>query len=230
MKIKIIGIGGIATWLVDPLVRFLIYTIQSDRQITLVDGDSFEDRNRNRQVFSKNGKKAEIKAEQLRSVFPSLEITALTEYVTLDNVVTVIREDDIVFLCVDNHRTRQLVSDRCEELENVVLFSGGNEDTDGNVQIFVRKDGENVTLPLTSEYHPEIAYPEDKNPGEVAGCQALMNSEPELNSQLLPMNFAVASAMLSAFFCYMEGVLLYDELYIDIKSGSNRPVRWTQKN
>ena len=46
-----------------------------------------------------------------------------------------------MFLCVDNHKSRMIINNYCKQLNDVILFSGGNEFTDGNVQIYVRKEG-----------------------------------------------------------------------------------------
>jgi hypothetical protein len=85
-----------------------------------------------------------------------------------------------------------LISDRAEELDNITVVSGGNELTDGNILLHIRKDGENVTLPLANKYHPELLKPGDKNPGDEPekGCQVMAAAEP----QLVATNFAAASA------------------------------------
>src|SRR5262249_22790928 len=109
-------------------------------------------------------------------------------------------------------------SDRCGQLADVVLISGGNEGVEpprergtyGNVQIAVRRGGRDLTAPLT-RYHPEIANPKGKMPTEV-DCGQLAVSSP----QILFTNIAVASAMLNAFFAYACGRLTYQEVKFDI--------------
>ena len=125
---------------------------------------------------------------------------------------------------VDNHATRKLVSDRCEDLENVVLISGGNDFTDGNVQVHIRRDGQNITLPIANDFHPEIMYPEDRNPAD-AGCEELAQSQP----QLVIANNAIAATMLSVFYAYLQDKITYDEIYVDILRGNSRAVNRRQK-
>ena len=48
---------------------------------------------------------------------------------------------DVVLLAVDNHRTRALVDRHLASLDNATLISGGNDETDGNVQLVRRRDG-----------------------------------------------------------------------------------------
>jgi hypothetical protein len=110
------------------------------------------------------------------------------------------------------------VSEHCQTLKEVALFSGGNEGVDpprergvyGNVQIFIRKNGRDVTAPLT-KFHPEIAHAEGELPGG-PNCGELALSTP----QILFANLAVASAMCSAFFAYATGNLHYQEVKLDI--------------
>jgi len=219
MQIKVIGIGGIGGALLPVLSRYLNSAFAGS-EVILIDGDNYEDKNHDRQDFPRLGNKADVTAAQLGERFPFVYFRSQPAYVTPDNVVLLVREGDLVFLCVDNHATRKLVSDRCEELHDVTLISGGNELTDGNVQIFIRKGGANVTLPLTSSFHPEIETPTDTNPGE-RGCDELVESQP----QLLITNNAVAAHMLGAFYSVcVQGSSDVDEIYVDIVTGNARAV------
>lgn len=198
LKVKVIGCGGIGSWLVDPLCTFLNFTNASSVEITLIDGDAYEERNRERQNFTEIGPKATVTSVRLQDKFPRLIFWDKPVYLTDANIIEHIRENDIVMVCVDNHKTRKLVSDRAEELENVTIISGGNELTDGNVLLAIRRNGENVTLPLANKYHPELLNPPDKNPGDEKekGCAAMVAIEP----QLVVTNFAVASHMLNELY------------------------------
>src|ERR1700744_2720658 len=89
-RIKVIGLGGIGSYLVEPLCRYLSH--QKDYvELTLVDGDAYEDRNRQRQQFSDKGNKAIITMESLRPKFPEIHFRNKSEFVTDDNVVPLIR-------------------------------------------------------------------------------------------------------------------------------------------
>ncbi len=220
-----IGIGGIGTCLLPVLLRFLNFST-SDTTVTLVDGDRFEEKNEERQAFDQIGNKAEVTTTRLQEQFPRIYITARNQYVTEDNVAEMVRESDTVFLCVDNHATRKLVSDWCEELDAVCLISGGNNVTDGSVHVYIRKNGEDTTLPLANDFHPEIQYPQDSNPGESGDCEERAKSTP----QLLFTNNLVAAMMLSCFYSVREDKLSYDELYLDLVSGNCRAVRRTERS
>ena len=223
IKVKVIGTGGIGKHLIDPLSRYLAFSTESC-EITLIDGDEFEERNKERQCFSETGNKAEVTMSELRDHFPSsVHFRAKAEYVTDDNVITFIRENDIVFLCVDNHATRKLVSERCAELDDVLLISGGNDYTDGNVIYYLRRDGDDVTKsPI--DLFPSIAQPEDKNPGEMTeeereGCDLEAQSHP----QLIMTNLAIASAMLNVYYAHEQGKAQFEQVYVDVLQQRMRP-------
>jgi len=221
MSIVVIGIGGIGGWLLRPLLRYLNYEFDQS-EVTLIDGDEFESDNADRQSFSSLRNKAEERAEVFRQEFSSLRIRSQPEYVTDSNVFRHIQpRTDVVFLSVDNHATRKLVSDRCEQLNDICLISGGNDYTSGNVQIHLTRNGDNVTLPIGNQFHMEIMNPEDANPGE-RGCDEVVESEP----QLLMTNHFIASLMLNAFerFVSQGGDGLYDEVYADCRANKTRPV------
>ncbi len=221
MVIKVVGLGGIGTCLLQILDKFLEHAVslKDTIKVFLIDGDMYIEKNSARQFFASLGNKAHVCAESFNERSRRVVYEGIAEYVTSDNMYEFIREGDVVFLCVDNHATRKLVSDRAEELADVVVISGGNELVDGNVQIFTRKDSCNITLPLTNEFHPEIFHPQDLHP-EDAGCEEAVEESP----QIIITNNAVASAMLNAFYAHLQGLLHYDEVYVDILTNNSRQV------
>ena len=231
-EIKVVGVGGIGCALLPHLCRFLCHggppaasggggngAPGAPARVTLVDGDAFEARNAARQAFAALGNKARVKAAELAREFEALSLRAVPEFIHEGNAAGIIGEGDVVFLAVDNHRTRKVVSDHCRTLRDVVLISGGNDLTDGNVQVYVRRAGSDVTVPLT-RFHPEIASPRDRSPVEMS-CDELQR---EGAPQLLFTNLAVASAMLNAFYAWQQGSLAYGEVYVDIVQARSNPV------
>jgi molybdopterin/thiamine biosynthesis adenylyltransferase len=218
LEIKAIGIGGIGCALLPFLCRYLQYSGEKAR-ITLIDGDRFERANASRQAFGRLGNKAEVKAQELAQEFENLSLRAAPEFVTPENVSRLIREGDVIFLMVDNHASRKLVSDYAATLPEVTLISGGNDFVDGNVQVYLRREGRDLT-PSLSRYHPEIAQPQDRNPAELS-CEELMAAGAP---QLLFTNLMVASMMLNAFYAFTRDRVKYSEVYLDILENLTRPV------
>src|SRR3989338_2728244 len=221
-NVVVIGIGGIGTHLVRPLCRYLSKA-SHDYRVVFIDGDDFQIENEDRQEFQLFGPKAEVLAGEMTSQHPSLDIQAKKWYVTDENIFLSIREGDIVFSCVDNHATRKLLSAHCSTVQNVVLISGGNDYSDGNVQVFIRQNGSNITPPLT-HLHPEIENPQDKNPGEMS-CEELAESG---SPQLIFTNFLASAWMLTTFWKFLEwrddqkGHFSYSEVYFDLMTGNAR--------
>jgi molybdopterin/thiamine biosynthesis adenylyltransferase len=211
MNIKIIGLGGVGSILSERLCRFLNFASDVDADLTLIDGDTYEQKNYERQEFSTFGNKAEVKATDLSLQFPQLGLDVYPAFINETTVSAVINEGDVVFLCVDNHKTRMIVNNYCKNIKNVTLISGGNELTDGNVQTYIRRDGKDVTPDIAS-YHPEIANPDDKLPDEMS-CEELSNSEP----QLYFTNLGVATIMCWSFYnAIVKEKLEASEVYFDI--------------
>jgi molybdopterin/thiamine biosynthesis adenylyltransferase len=222
----ILGGGGIGSWLVRILVPYLS-AAEPGASVFIVDGDVFEAANRGRMAFAEYGPKAVVLAAELAELYAdALNLIPVPRYITARNARGIIGEGDVVFCQPDNMATRRLVERRCARLRDVALFSGGNDavtdpsgGTFGNVQVYLRSQGEDRTNPL-STFHPEIARPADRPPN-AQGCAAVAPSEPQIGFT----NAAVASAMLATFYAWRTGTLDYEELYLDIATGCSVPVK-----
>lgn len=219
----VVGLGGIGSNLVEPLCRTLAYSDKKEcpKRIILIDGKAYKERNRERQRFSVLANKADVQRNLLTPSFPELKIESKASFLDENNIFVFIKENDVVFLGCDNHATRKLVSDHASMLDNVMIISGGNELYDGNVQIYLRADGKDVTPSLKFQ-HPEIETPADRNPAQLS-CEELAKAgEP----QLLNVNSTVAVLMLNAFTLWLlKGSVPYHEIYFDINTGNVRPVK-----
>ncbi len=224
-RVVLIGLGGIGSQLLPSLVRYLSFRPEPRPLLVLVDGDAYEISNRSRQLFPDEAlgtNKAEALAQLFRG--SGLGIQAIAEYVRSDNVGLVVREGDVCLLAVDNHPTRALVDRHIASLSDVTLISGGNDETDGNVQLVRRRDGVSVDGSLT-EIHPEIgrAAGSEVTPG--AGCAALAAERP----QLVVTNLMVASAMLNCLWAVIEqGSVPYSEVYLDVVHNVARSRSWVR--
>lgn len=228
--VTIIGLGGVGS-IVARYATVFLASMQENASLLLVDGDKFEPSNASRMLFGSHGNKARVIRKELlpRIKDSKVGLACLTKYLTEKNISGIIWPENIIMLCVDNHVTRKLVNDHCAKLKNICLISGGNDGvgkdssgkvrrgTYGNVQVYVRKHGKDITPSLT-QYHPEIADPKDKHPEDL-NCTELVISTP----QILFSNLAVASAMLNTLLLYLSGRLHYGELSFDIAEGLSRP-------
>lgn len=204
-RFVLVGAGGVGTWLADGLARLLEFKYPGSALI-LVDGDNYEERNKERQAFNQMGNKAIATAHRLTNEFSSTHFIPVPKWVVDDNFAGVagddspkitasqlITEGDIIFATVDNFAARKIIFDTASKLNNVDVFTGGNDDAlFGSIYHYQRRDGHDVTLhPLN--HHPEYDNPPDKNPGELS-CQD--RAKIEGGTQLLATNMAVAAFIL----------------------------------
>jgi molybdopterin/thiamine biosynthesis adenylyltransferase len=227
LDIYVIGLGGIG----DPLIRYLglfCYGKNAANTIWLIDGDSFELKNRERMGFAEMGLKAYVReAEMANLLGDRVSFQGVPLYITPDNIEELMPLDEpaIIFLCVDNHGTRRLVAEYCQRRTTglTLLISGGNtsveEDADrgtrGNVLIHHREDDRDLTNPILT-HHPEIAdADEDEVPNnEDPDCVTLAMEAG--TTQIGLTNLAVASAMLNALYAWYTGELDYEEVFVDV--------------
>lgn len=216
--IVIVGCGGIGSQLLQPLMRFLA-SLKNNPKLIFVDGDKFEYTNANRQEFP-DKLTGYNKAEAMKILYDAkyknaFNIEAVEGYVGKDNVDDIIKENSIVLSCVDNHVCRRILSQKCQQLENVILISGGNSDQlDGNVQFHVRAEGKNITPPIEHR-HPEIATTNDGDRSAMS-CEEL--AEIEGGQQVIFANVKAADIMNTATFNYMTnpaGMEGCEEIYFD---------------
>jgi molybdopterin/thiamine biosynthesis adenylyltransferase len=223
-RIVLVGLGGIGSQLVPSLVRYLAFRPDPRPVVVLVDGDAYEPDNRTRQVFPESAIGTN-KAEALAEVYRGLTVQAVADYLTEANVATVIRDRDVVLLAVDNHWTRFLVDRHIAGLQEVTLISGGNDETDGNVQLVRRRDGESVDGSL-AEIHVEIGRATEAEFAARNGCERQAEERP----QLVVTNLMVASAMLNCLWAVLErGSVSYSEVYLDVIANAMRSRSWFRR-
>jgi len=236
-RVVLIGLGGIGLHVAGPLVTFLGslgdgLAGEDAVQLVLCDGDEFAPENLYRMDVPSFGNKAQVVGQELlgRLRSPALAVRWVSQYVAQDNVGELIREGDCVLLACDNHATRQLVGRHCASgrLSSIVLISGGNDGiegglsgTYGNVQVYVRDGGRDLTAPL-ERFHPEIADPADRVPDELDCLEMAAAGAPQLSF----VNLAVASAMCNALVrLMMRGDRpMYDEVALDILEATSAPL------
>lgn len=221
-RVIVIGLGGIGSIVCVYLTMFLASRGELPVRLVLVDGDHFEERNRERMDVPELGNKAVAWCRQLAAKFgrPGLAIRPVDAFVREENVAEIIKEKDLVLACLDNFASRKVLSERCQELRDVVLISGGNDGVEdgergtyGNIQVFCRRGGV-ARNPSLAALHPEIQHPADEVP-DLHCADLAATTAP----QILFTNLAAASAMLNAFYRLLrDGVTeaMYDEVSFDI--------------
>lgn len=216
-RIVAIGAGGIFSQSMMPLCQYLNYKYQNKFELVICDGDKYEESNLNRQIFNDFDNKAIVASNLLQSMFNDIKITAIDEFVTKYNIEKLILEKDLVFICVDNNNSRNLIQEHCLTLNECTVISGGNDYLDGNVMTFGRKKGKTIGKVFT-ELHKEIGNGKDKSPAEMS-CQELAKSS---SPQLVITNYNVASIMLNEVYSILEKGKFHNEVFTDIAYNCSR--------
>jgi molybdopterin/thiamine biosynthesis adenylyltransferase len=225
--IVVVGVGGIGSHLLPPLMRYFAALNKESRpaEIRIVDGDSYEEGNSNRQEFASfqvGENKADAQVERYKTLYPGMmDCISFPTYLGTENVADIIPENAVVFLGVDNHVCRHVVSVHAQALENVILITGANELVDGNVQIFARAGGEGLFPPI-EERHPEIATDQDGDRSQMS-CEEI--EQLPSGGQIIFTNLTAANLMLQLYWrTEVEDLTDTQEVYFDIKAAKTRSV------
>ena len=188
-------------------------------RIVLVDGDTFDPRNAIRQGHGAGNKLVqrmrELDSNMLRrTLLRTLDIRGYNAYVNPDNMRDIIPEmpepnennteahqyfagklynNNVIFLCVDNAKTRYEISMYAETLPDVIVINGGNEKTVGHVTVYERRNNEAYD-PNLPEIYSDIRGDVDKRPDEQA-CELVAPK----HDQIAVTNSIVANVMMAMF-------------------------------
>lgn len=110
--VAIIGLGGLGGAVTEILCRIGV------GELTLVDGDCFDESNLNRQLLSSVsalGKmKAEIAADRVKDVNPAVTTTVVTEYLTSENSADILGSANMAADCLDTITARFTLEAACK--------------------------------------------------------------------------------------------------------------------
>ncbi|MBP9989598.1 MAG: HesA/MoeB/ThiF family protein [Ruminococcus sp.] len=111
-------------------------------KLTLVDFDSVSESNLNRQflysIEDTDKPKAELTAVKLKKYSPNTEITFINRKINSTEDLNEIKNCDIVFLAVDNNKTRGILQNFCNE-NKIPLVNGGINGFYGTAYLYIPK-------------------------------------------------------------------------------------------
>ncbi|MGG8497966.1 tRNA threonylcarbamoyladenosine dehydratase [Tenacibaculum sp. TC6] len=99
--ILIVGLGGVGSFAAEFIARAGV------QKMTIVDGDVFDETNKNRQLPALNstiGKsKAQVMADRIKDINPTIELTVLEEFISPERAFEIVTpEFDYVLDCIDS--------------------------------------------------------------------------------------------------------------------------------
>lgn len=222
----LIGCGGTGSSLAESLSRLLAYHKNGCKHVILIDGDTFEEKNQERQMFSPKfiGKN---KAEAMKDRLDFLkDVIAVPSYINavdfqeviLDGIKNVRKKNVLIVMAVDNVATRLDLITALDEykLPNFVLIDPGNGLDEGTVETSITVDGKWIT-PHPLDKRPEMRKPKDRIPG---GCAAEAPSTP----QLLVANFGAANQVMQVVQALLDDQKFCEDLRFECRKLRSGPM------
>ncbi|MFT6389631.1 MAG: adenylyltransferase/sulfurtransferase [Cellvibrionaceae bacterium] len=198
-RVLIVGAGGLGS----PVSLYL--AAAGVGRITIIDGDTIDLTNLQRQILFTTEQVGQSKAEcakkQLLALNPEIDVRAIQEHLSLENAKPLIAGVDLVIDCTDNFSTRYLINDICVLLKKPWLFASIHQFS-GQCALFT---------PLKTEASAcfRCLFPE-KPSGDLADCNTagVMGVLPGLLGTLQANE---ALKFLVGLPCALENVLLLAE-------------------
>ncbi len=129
-RVLVAGAGGLGS----PVIFYLAAAGLGD--ITICDYDRVSESNLNRQIIHGTGSignmKVESACERVRSLNPNVLVHTSHDYIDTGNAESLIDGLDLVFDCLDNFKTRQVLN-RAAVKKSVPLVHGGIEGFNGQI-------------------------------------------------------------------------------------------------
>ncbi len=106
-QVSIVGLGGLGGAVTEILARIGIGSLN------LIDGDTFEDSNLNRQFLSTHhlqaASKTQAAGKRVKAINSSISVQLYNRFLDDENAVSLIENSDVIVDCLDNIKTRFLL-------------------------------------------------------------------------------------------------------------------------
>ncbi|WP_028917649.1 tRNA threonylcarbamoyladenosine dehydratase [Pseudoxanthomonas sp. J35] len=178
MRVAVVGLGGVGSWLVEALARSAVGTIE------LIDADDLCVSNTNRQLPALAGQygrsKAEAMAERCRAINPAIDVRPVPSFLTGSNLEELLgSRPDLVIDACDSFRTKVEAIAWCRRRKQPVITvgsAGGRTDpTLVRVRDLSRTEHDAMLALVRKKLRGEFAFP--KNPQRYFGVPAVYSLE-----------------------------------------------------
>lgn len=192
-EIVVIGCGGVFSWAARPLVALLKQS-KPQPPLILVDGDTVEKRNLDRQWFAE----ADIGRNKAEALAASLDYPAqhIPHYYANGAILPV--SGQVLFLgCADNHAARRAILNAVDRGEGAAIIAG-NEYTESESYWYELSMKDTPADPRV--YYPAILTDNSGDPTRPAGCTG---PAAEASPQLVLANNSAANALHWLFYHHL---------------------------
>lgn len=191
----VVGCGGTGTFFLKEFARYLSYKYygKTPPKVVVIDGDIVEEKNLERQSFSRDldiGRpKAACFCEALNECFGIESFTAYPQYIdTLEDLINIKTSSfnsyaynpiPVLIGCVDNHRARQVMHRYFNKADSVIYIDSANEFSQGEIVTGIRLKN-NLIAPDRSYYFPNVMKSREKRASEHScGTASHRKSQPQ---------------------------------------------------
>ncbi len=178
--ICVIGVGGVGSWVAEALARTAI------GELTLIDFDNLAESNVNRQIHALSDTLGQAKVsaleERIAQINPFCKVHAVEDFVTADNLETLIGAPgyDYVIDAMDDARAKVALLTFCRARDIRVLTvgsAGGKTDpTRIEVRDLTRTEQEPLLAKVRRRLRTEENFP--RGPKHKFGIEAVFSTEP----------------------------------------------------
>ena len=174
----VVGIGGVGSWAAEALARSAV------GRITLIDLDHIAESNTNRQIHALEGEfgraKTESMAARIQAINPACAVTAIEEFVSADNVASLLPPCDAVLDAIDNVRAKAALLAQCKRAGVTVVTTGGAGGRRDPTRIVVADLSRTVQDALASKLRARLRkdYGYSRDPKRKFGIDCVFSTEP----------------------------------------------------
>jgi len=155
-KVTVCGIGGVGGYAAEAVTRSFV------GRIVLVDGDVVQPSNLNRQIVAMEStvgeKKAEVMAARASLVNPLAEVTALSQFITPENVTSLpIWDSDVIIDAIDDVKAKVALIVEAKRRGVPIISAMGAANRMDPMAFKVADISETHTCPLAKKMRKELA-------------------------------------------------------------------------
>jgi tRNA threonylcarbamoyladenosine dehydratase len=159
----IVGLGGVGSWVAEALARCGIGAL------TLIDLDHIAESNTNRQVHALEREfgKAKVLAmrDRIAQISPRCRVTCIEEFVTPDNVASLIPPTGVVIDCIDQVAAKAALVAHCRTINVAVIVCGAGGGRTDPTRIangdLARATGDPLLAKVRYRLRKHFGYPRD---------------------------------------------------------------------
>jgi len=180
--IVVVGVGGVGSWAVEAFARSGI------GRLTLIDMDHVVESNINRQLpaldVTLGQSKVSVLAERVRGINPECGVACIEEFITLDNLESLLPAADWVVDCIDSARIKAAMIASCRRHARAVITAGaaGGQLDPTRVRVSDLRRTEQDALLARTRRQLRRAYGFPSNPKRTFGVPAVWSDEPVVTS------------------------------------------------